>query len=117
MTPEELLLAAADDIAVHGHHKGALYAPRDRPRDTARACALGALTRRATHISPSAALSVHRAAIQFLCNQIPDVRDPKDRFATESLDNTYKITAWNDHPQTSKKDVILAMQKAANHDA
>ena len=102
MTPEELLLKAADDIAENGHHKGSYFAGEGR---TGAACALGALDRAAWGATRGVRYSyaterVLSEAIGLLVKQCGSGLIPR----------------WNDAPGTTAEDVILTLKKAANHD-
>ncbi|KPI09905.1 hypothetical protein OV450_3396 [Actinobacteria bacterium OV450] len=107
MTPEELLLAAADDIAAYGHHKGRMYGLTDDPDAMAPACALGAIIRRSKGYKGFLGDLMNGGAIQLLHDHISDGLGTQD----DAIDD---IAAWNDHPQITKEDVILAMKTAAH---
>lgn len=102
MTPEEILLKAADDIATNGHYKGNYFAGGDRANGPA--CALGAIDRATYgrglrtdfHPSPLLASALHLLAKEIGVSNIAD---------------------WNDAPETTAEDVILAMKRAAHGDA
>jgi hypothetical protein len=110
MTPEELLLKAADEIARTGHCKGMYYTGGDER--TAAVCAYGAMARAASDgrtadyfgelDGPGRALVRDAAAL--LASEIyPFVSDP-----------FHIITRFNDEDSTTGEDVILAMKRAAH---
>ncbi|MGW6255444.1 DUF6197 family protein [Streptomyces sp. NPDC055085] len=113
MTPEDLLLAGADYIAEHGHHKGAFFLGamadgRSAYKQAAEnhgkpACAIGAInaaawaneSRRDEAWEARALLMQHLNPRFPACVGVPD---------------------WNDAPERTAEDVILAMKRAAHHE-
>ncbi|OII61189.1 hypothetical protein BJP40_06585 [Streptomyces sp. CC53] len=120
MTPEEHLIKAADDLAQHGHAKYAFFTNQAAESwTTARACALGALARTdtETHIAQQSwgvlvkdvqnCPAAHKLA-HHLRAKHPAL------FAEPPADDYDTITQYNDHPDTTGEDVILAMKQAAH---
>lgn len=109
MTPEENLLAAANYLSEHGHHKEAYFegmgcapldvsseglAKGDREKYNGRpACAMGALYITAENYS------VLMEAAEMLNRAIPD-------------SGSFSVPGWNDMRSTSAEDVILTMKRA-----
>ncbi|MGW6255445.1 DUF6197 family protein [Streptomyces sp. NPDC055085] len=114
MTPEELLLAAIDIIQRDGWHQGDLYKPPatwkancwreacDEAARTAPTCAMGALFRAAHGTSRWVDLTDSAlGAVSLLQGHL----------------GTPMIPHWNDAPERTAEDVILAMKRAAHHDS
>lgn len=109
MTPEEVLLKAADEIARYGLHKGN-YALREDPDSPV--CALGGI-KRAVYgsvygFAVDEKMSVEGAAVLKLENSI------KKQGYEPECKQLAVIPMWNDEPETTAEDVILAMKKAAH---
>lgn len=106
MTPEEALLKAADKLGECGWTQGTLKDGDDAM------CAVGAVR---------AALGGHHAltspdecdseALQMLGDHLGLV--PKVGYGYMPR----AVAIWNDAPERTAEDVILAMKKAAHHDA
>ena len=121
MTPEEILMAAAEDIAEHGHHKGSYFKPTASAskRAIAPACAYGAMARAAglvrglvSHPHLIYDISIFSPAAEKLAEQIR--RDgPVLLCRNAQSDDFAAITYFNDRPTTTGEDVILMMKKAA----
>ncbi|MEU3052228.1 DUF6197 family protein [Streptomyces griseus] len=118
MTPEEILLKAADVIQRDGWHQGALFegsnkAPtpqRDVAAREAPVCALGAISR-ATWGSCSSTgreylASVVAAEADATCLLLKQVE-------ASTAGRYPSIPMWNDAPERSAEDVILALKRAA----
>lgn len=90
MTPSEVLLKAADTLAERGWCQGGLSDAQGRY------CAIGAI-RKVTNwsLGKDARSAVHRLM---------------DHIET---DQYYGIADWNDAPERTAEDVILAMKRAA----
>jgi hypothetical protein len=111
MTPEELLLKAADDIAQQGHHKETFYknCPYKGP-----ACAYGAMFRAAgmsKRMMDGTLREPVRSAAVKLAEQI---KAANPLFALSGGDEWDVVTSFNDHDNTTGEDVILAMKEAAH---
>jgi hypothetical protein len=127
MTPEELLLKAAEDQAERGHHKGTYYKgdvgdPAGQDRE-APACAYGSLTRAATNgemadYSHLAASFARREAAVLIGQAARLLADSlvRDRQSLNTFDPFDVITRFNDHRSTTAEDVILAFKRAAHGD-
>ncbi|MEU3052236.1 DUF6197 family protein [Streptomyces griseus] len=125
MTPEEALLKAADHIAEFGWHQGALYdhdaldrakADPDFPKiggfpfgwqEEAPSCAMGAV---GIVVNGDAFKcdAVEGAAVELL-RQSLGLRDHS--WPSDGL--MHPVAKWNDDPNRTAEDVILAMKKAA----
>lgn len=109
MTPQELLLKAADEIARRGHAKG-----RFEHQKTRAVCAYGAMTAAATdgETANYANFDARGGELSALVGQAAQL-------LARSMDNPWNsyayhlITGFNDDPKTTGEDVILAMKKAA----
>ena len=117
MTPEETLMAAAEDIAEHGHHKGGYFKQTASvsERLSAPACAYGAMARvvgLVTYGGLTYDISTLGPAAEKLAEQIR--RDgPVLLCRNAQFDDFAAITYFNDRPTTTGEDVILMMKKAA----
>ena len=116
MTPEEILLAAAEDQAKHGNTKGSFYKAdvgglpplswREQP-----ACALGSIARVSGKVTTAGYVeesTLDREVVIRLANTI--VRH------TGLWNKCYPgavISGFNDDPSTTAEDVILMMKRAA----
>lgn len=121
MTPEDVLLKAAEVIETAGWHQGYYYlepAPEcfDDERDrelsaTAPVCAMGAIRRAMTgyaDVTPFAGeYTLFRQARHLLWQQVKP---------EESDGLTFGVPSWNDDPQRTKEDVVLALKRAAHGD-
>ncbi|MFF5973665.1 hypothetical protein ACFY7C_19270 [Streptomyces sp. NPDC012769] len=113
MTPEEHLLAAADDMAEHGHCKEYYF---DDPVNwqTSSSCAYGSLARTVSREAEEgryAAITEAQecGAAKMLAAHI------QDKFPHLRGEETWvTITSFNDLPSTTGEDVILAMKEAAH---
>lgn len=113
MTPEEALLAAAEDQAKYGHGKGAYFsvAVADGDRDaweTAPACSLGSISR-VTQAHRHTLTGNYGSATRLLAEQIR-----RERPDLTVLDDYGVVSRFNDQENTSAEDVILMMKKAAH---
>lgn len=121
MTPQEQLMAAANDLAQYGHAKEAFYEPLtvngpERWR-TSPACALGALAR-TMNLTEANGIIGHdeieglesAVAVRLLAANL------KKRFPQlRVMSSPYSvITEYNDDESTSAEDVILAFKEAAH---
>lgn len=124
MTPEELLLKAADDIATYGHNKRHFSEPGNHDELTAPACAYGALTRAATGVTADYSSAGYRSGDHFTWrSDVKPVIDQAAALLAEQIDRSpafdtawYKVTRWNDADATTGEDVVLAMKRAAHRD-
>lgn len=113
MTPEEHLLAAADDMAEHGHCKESFFETLNG-WETSPSCAYGSLARTAGMVDGNG-----------LIDNVNDFSVAADRLSAHIQDkfpylrglDTYNvITTYNDANTTTAEDMILAMKEAAHHD-
>lgn len=114
MTPEEALLAAADDIATHGHCKETFYDDLKKDLPERSACAYGALARVTGEVGEDGIIleidgKVLGPAAKKLADQI---RAKGPQFA--DADDYQTITGYNDMDSTTGEDIILAMKGAAH---
>lgn len=117
MTPQELLLAAADDQALYGHTKGVYYkdAPVGDPRCyTAPACAFGSLTR-VTAADSNNHLGRHSYAVtNSPAAQLLAARIRNEYPVAADVDHPFDVITWfNDRPETTSADVQRVMVEAA----
>lgn len=116
MTPEELLLAAADDIAAHGHCKNT-YSPPGEDGRAGPVCAYGAMTRVATDGQTTDYASLHLND-EWWRTKRPLI-DQAAALLAQHIGPTAAgypfgaITRFNDAARTTAEDVILMMKKAA----
>lgn len=104
-TPEELLLTAADIIARDGWHQGHYCAPDGDPTSSA-VCAIGALSRAGTgNAIPTSEMAWRTSAARSAAQR---------RLAKVAGVTPWDIPDWNDAPERSAEDVILAMKQAAH---
>lgn len=110
MTPQELLLAAAEDQEKYGNYKGSMFPTgaysRDGKAEVSSACALGSLTRANNFKRDQLYLDAQdllHAAINGRTTTDGGQSRPSDRY----------IPLWNDRPSTTAADVAAAMRKAA----
>jgi hypothetical protein len=115
VTPEEILLKAAEDLATYGHAKEKFYAGTLKGNwETAPACAYGSLARVAGAANENGTVTdvsvgTLGEAAKKLAAQI------RESFPHFSHDDPYfTITRYNDHDNTTGEDVILAMKEAAH---
>lgn len=119
MTPEELLIKAAEDIATHGHWKQGYSDPME-PETTAPACAFGSLTRAATgYTTAYANLDVgsgldEGVGIKGLIEQAALLLSTQVPNRLELFEPFNVITEYNDLESTTGEDMILAMKRAAH---
>ena len=120
MTPEDVLLKAAGIVEADGWHQGYYYpepAPEcfDDERDrelsaTAPVCAMGAIRRAMTgyaDVTPFAEeYTLFRQARHLLWQQV------KSEYGGD-----LGVPVWNDDPQRTKEDVVLALKRAAHGEA
>lgn len=122
MTPDEILLKAADDLARYGHAKQTFFESTDDRKawwQEASACALGAIARAAGEVGVTGVVSdpmgpdtsVRHAAVRKLAESIRSRSPIMNRFGT--TDDYITITSFNDAGSTTAEDVILAMKTAA----
>ncbi len=120
MTPEELLLKAADDMAEHGHCKGSFFAGL-YGWETASSCAYGSLARVAGVVQSNGLIDTDN--LQDLdpeaVKRLAAVIEPMVRHLRVDFNDPYDvITTYNDLPDTTGEDMILAFKKAASgHDS
>jgi len=125
MTPEEVLLKAADDIAERGHAKSVFYDCKldggtKAAWETAPACALGAIGRtlavtKSGELAPCAIEDLeNHEAVRRLAASILTHRSDLIRLRVDGGDCYDVITEFNDMPETTGEDVILAMKRAAH---
>lgn len=127
MTPEEHLLAAAEDMSAHGHAKGRLFGGGADWRN-ASSCALGSLARSNPegHIGKvdsdflksviedcpaTARLADHLRRSNFLIGL--DFAGYDRRVPLHRMPDYEVITSFNDARNTTGEDVILSMKRAA----
>lgn len=121
MTPEEILIKAAEDLGKYGHHKQTFYGTND-PEEvpTASACAYGSMARVAGAVQTNGGpifiyteidIKGIPQAAEKLARQI---RLEHPRFMFSSDYST--ITNFNDDDNTTGEDVALMMKRAA-HDS
>lgn len=124
MTPQEILLAAAEDLAKHGHNKQNFYGtpPPGKGPESAPACAMGSIARvmeapRVWNGYATLDISSH-PAVHLLAEQIhremPGWVPGSDDYVTVATFNYVTVATFNDLPSTTGEDVILAMKKAAS---
>lgn len=120
MTPEEILLKAANDLAENGHCKGSFYASRvshDGWRK-APACAYGALARVTELTSDNGIVGVIEdsrligPAAERLAKQIRKLFP--DNSIWQTSDAYTVITTYNDNETTTAEDMILRFKEAAH---
>ena len=92
-TPQDLLLAAADDIYMNGLAKGEFQKPDGS------CCVLGAITG-GYYAGPS---KNEYQAVALIRNHLKSI------YVTD----WYSLTSWNDHPRSTKDSVIRALHDAA----
>lgn len=116
MTPEDALLAAADDMSKHGLAKEKFYTRHDG-WETAPACALGSLSRAMGRTGENGLVDpqiVDTSVAKKLADTI------RDRLSVHDLlreCNAYEvITHYNDRASTSTEDMILAFKEAAHRE-
>jgi hypothetical protein len=99
MTPEQTLQQAADLIAQRGHHKGDYICG-----DTGAVCALGAIQ-----------LAAYGFTLSLFGGTCPPATTDLTLEVTRLLEAEVgdNVPTWNDHPDTTAEDVILALKKAA----
>lgn len=110
MTPEETLLAAANDMAEHGMCKGTFFAgPFSSGQSTAErqgaACAMGSIARVSNSLEDIAHNAATRKLAATIVNRIP---------STPGLISYDVVSNYNDNPSTSAEDMILMMKEAAH---
>lgn len=88
MKSSEHCYKAAEHISTYGHHKGKYYENPHNPKSAS--CVLGAFMAIDPEISTYFMFS-------------------------EYMNMTVGITAWNDLPETTGEDVILALKQFAHH--
>lgn len=114
MTPEEILIKAADDLATHGHAKETFYnSSGAQSWETASACALGAIARVTGHASKGQGIVREEIfedeAVKKLAAKI---REKGGMYADDS--DYAVVTGYNDADHTTAEDVILTMKEAAH---
>lgn len=130
MTPEEHLLAAADDMAQHGQAKD-VFLKDPFEWETTPACAYGSLARVAGAYEVRTCIggggrqmaevyisSVTPAAVKLakhLRAKFPDLFGEVVADELRGIDDTYTvITTYNDADTTTAEDMILAFKEAAH---
>lgn len=112
MTPQELLLKAAEEMGRRGKYEGGY-----EDRETGRVCAYGAMTAAATNGDTANYTMVEEweqqelidGAAVLLARSI--TRSPFHLGPSETFQ---KVTMFNDDKNTSTEDVVLAMKEAAH---
>lgn len=116
MTPEENLAAAAEYISEHGHTKGDYF------EGNASLLVGGGMFARTRGALPSAAVQGRAAcalgAIWATADTVETAREADTRFHVFlSPSKTWTpVGAWNDEPERTAEDVILALKEAAYGD-
>lgn len=111
MTPEEVLEQAAEAIAEHGWHQGYLTsgdptAPDHKDGNPERMCAVGAINYAATG-----------SAFLWSTEDDPMLAPRARQLLRKRLGGAcISIPSWNDAPERTAEDVILALKKAAHHE-
>ena len=101
-TPQELCTTAAELISTHGHLKGAVG---DYERGF---CAVGALIQ---------AIDLDGNVLKNLGQQSTDISKAFEMLKKEfELSQYGHIPGWNNAPETSAEDVILALKRAGSRD-
>jgi hypothetical protein len=116
MTPEELLLKAADDMAEHGHCKGSFF--EDLAEwETTPSCAYGSLARVAGVVQPNGLIIDCRDLDPEAVKRLAAVIRPLHPHPfVDYCDDYDVITTYNDHDSVTGEDMILAFKKAAAGD-
>lgn len=114
MTPQELLLKAAEEIGRTGLFKKN-YSEPDVSEQIAPVCAYGAMTRAATNgaitaypLMPQEDADLVDQAAALLAKHVGP--QPYDTILTDYS----TVTRFNDNDKTTGEDVILAMKKAGS---
>ena len=95
MTPEEILIKAAELIAERGHCKGELY------DNDGRLCMMGAMEM--ATFGKTFGTTGNDYALETAIEKVLDEVDQS-------------IPHFNDHPATTAEDAILTLKRAAHHD-
>lgn len=115
MTPEEILLKAADEIARYGHTKDAFFhCHQEHEWATARSCAVGAIARVSGKTTPDGPF-VPEVDDSVLTSEpvkllAATIREKGRGTPGTSFDT---IVHFNDSKETTAEDVILMMKEAA----
>lgn len=115
MTPEETLIAAAEDMAKYGQAKETFFDSKPMPNGrydwkTAPACAMGSLARVSGGVQGEGIVNDVQdgGAVHLLAEQIR-----RDGLMPEYADDYQAVTGFNDRDSTSAEDMILTMKRAA----
>jgi len=123
MTPEEQLLAAADDMAAHGKCEGQYLAPPEGWYgtgtggwwQTGRSCAMGSLARVNGLVDEIGCVGAEvemLPATRRLAEQIR--KTVSGLWDHANLSDAGVIAAYNDRETTTAEDMILTMKEAAH---
>ncbi|GGR51498.1 DUF6197 family protein [Streptomyces roseolus] len=126
MTPEEHLLAAADDMAKHGLGKRR-YLADPTQWETTPACAYGTLARvsgdytlmtLSDDTTEFARVGVDSESVETAARRLAKHLRAKfpDLFHGQWLNAHQVVTSYNDMPTTTAEDMILAFKEAAHHE-
>ena len=118
MTPQEELLAAADDIERHGLNKKTFFQSREGEWHATPACSLGALARVTGHVASDGwifgensvwlhAGEAPKLLASHIRSKFPDVA------STAGPDSWDVISVFNDRETTTAEDVVRVMREAA----
>lgn len=115
MTPEEVLIKAADDIAQHGHAKEVFFDSAVKASWAgAPACAYGAMARVGNWVQENGTVTdLYEGTFAEAARRLASVI--RGKVDALSIGDDYQvITLYNDHKDTTAEDVILMMKEAAN---
>lgn len=113
MTPQELLLKAAEYMSERGHNKGTYF------NECGNVCAYGAMTLAVTEGAQADYAFSLNISSKFLVDQaavlLAQTVDPNSLYPNDMINYAFDtITKYNDARNTTGEDVIRKMRQAAN---
>jgi hypothetical protein len=115
VTPEEILIKAAEDLATHGHAKEVFFDSTARSAwQGAPACAYGAMARVGNWVQENGTVTdLYEDTFAEAARRLASViRGKVD--ALSVADDYQAITGYNDADTTTAEDMILMMKEAAH---